>query len=165
MSNNLVQDFVNALINGNDSRHPLNDFEEKIDSPNHFLKQQFFDFRDILDSLDLRNQINFFPCDVKGNCHEIAMFVSFRKPPLKFKMPKSNFVSLDIVLKQMVKQVLGSCFRKNQKIILLTDQMSNSKSEEWHENIKTIQKECKSIEIYYMFPNGKYENANRFFGL
>jgi hypothetical protein len=167
MSKNIADDFMNAFINGDVSRHPINDIidDSNMDSPNHFLKQKFFNFEDVLKDMSSREKINFFPSNQEGDCHQTSMFVSFRKPILKFKMPKSNFVALDIVLKEMVKQVLGNCYGKNQKIILLTDEISNSKSEEWHANLRTMQKQCESIEVYYVFPNGKHENANRFFGL
>ena len=167
MSKNIADDFMNAFINGDVSRHPINDIidDSNMDSPNHFLKQKSFNFEDVLKDMSSREKINFFPSNQEGDCHQTSMFVSFRKPILKFKMPKSNFVALDIVLKEMVKQVLGNCYGKNQKIILLTDEISNSKSEEWHANLRTMQKQCESIEVYYVFPNGKHENANRFFGL
>lgn len=167
MSKNIADDFMNAFINGDVSRHPINDIidDSNMDSPNHFLKQKSFNFEDVLKDMSSREKINFFPSNQEGDCHQTSMFVSFRKPILKFKMPKSNFVALDIVLKEMVKQVLGNCYGKNQKIILLTDEISNSKSEEWHANLRTMQKQCESIEVYYVFPNGKYENVNRFFGL
>lgn len=162
MSKNIADDFMNAFINGDVSRHPINDITSmtdlsNIDSPNHFLKQKSFNFEDVLKDMSSREKINFFPSNQEGDCHQTTMFVSFRKPILKFKMAKSNFVALDIVLKEMVKQVLGNCYGKNQKIILLT--------EEWHANLRAMQKQCESIEVYYVFPNGKHENANRFFGL
>lgn len=169
MSIQLVDQFMDAFINGDVARHPLNDASkltnENIDSPNHFLRQKTITFKEVMENLDLENNINLFPSDIKGGCYETAMFISFRKPPFNFKMPKNNLVPIDRVLKEIVKQVLGSCFGVNQEIILITDDINNSKSEEWFANLKTIQKVCKSINIFYVFDNGNYENVNRFFGL
>ena len=169
MRNQLVEQFMDALINGDQARHPLNDVtnlkNEFIDSPNNFLKQKTFTFKEVLADMHLENRINFFPSDIKGGCYETAIFVSFRKPPFNFKIPKNNLIPIDTVLKEIVKQVLGSCFGINQEIILITDDINNSKSEEWFANLKTIQEVCKSINIYYVFDKGDYENVNRFFGL
>jgi hypothetical protein len=137
------------------------------------IRENIFESKDLL-SIDLdkaleysgiANNINFFPSSTKGGCHKTAMFVSFSKSPKGFKLKRNNCLPLDVVLKKMVKQVLGSCYGKNQEIILLTDEMSISKSEEWHANLRTMQKVCKSIGVYYVFPDGKHENVDRFFGL
>lgn len=164
--NKIVSEFLDLLFNDM-QKHPLNDILKgnNLESPNHFLKQKEFNFYDLILEMNLNESINFYPGIQTNSCYETAFFVSFRKEPLNFKMPKSNFVSLDIILKVMVQKVLGDCYDINKNIILLTDNINVQKQEEWLGNLKTIKKLCKSFNVYYVFPDGKHENANRFFGI
>ena len=162
--NSLVKNFIDSLLT-EDNRFPINDLDKNIDSPNHFLKQKTISFSDVLNDMGLAQKINFFPSEIKGRCHSIAMFVSFKSPPLKFKMPKSNLIPIDTVIKKMIQQVLGSCFEKNRDIILITDEINTEKIEEWKPNLRAIQKISNSFEIIFLHGDGEYENINRFFGL
>ena len=120
---------------------------------------------EIFDSSDSGGSINFFPSPIKGSCHETGMFVSFSKSPKGIKLHKNSIVSLDKVLKKMVQQVLGTCYGINQEITLITDQINTNVSREWEANLRTIQSSCKSLNIYYLLPDGKHKNVNDLFGL
>jgi len=120
---------------------------------------------EIFGSGDSDSSINFFPSPIKGSCYESAVFVSFSKSPKGIKLNKSSIVSLDVVFKKMVQQVLGTCFGINQDITLITDQINTDISREWEGNLRTIQSKCKSLNIYYVLPNGTNKNVNDLFGL
>jgi hypothetical protein len=74
-------------------------------------------------------------------------------------------ISLDDVLKKLVQQVVGTCYPKNKKIILLTDKVDTEIFEPWLGNLKAIARMGMEIQIFYLNSNGIPKSANEIVGL
>lgn len=164
MKNKLVTNFLNSL-NGSGN---ITEYVKGIDFPSNldlFDSISSAELYEIFDTVNDTGTINFFPSPIKGGCYETAVFVSLSKSPDNKELKDDSLVSLDVVLKKMVQQVLGTCDGINQEIILITDEINTVLSKEWEGNLKAIKRRCKSLDIYYIFPDGEYKNVNDFFGV
>jgi hypothetical protein len=122
-------------------------------------------FDELLQNAHVKHNMNFFPSENKGACHEVAMFVSFNKSVFGLKFKKDQMVSLDEVIKKLVQQVLGTCYPTNKKILLLTDKVDTEVFEPWLGNFKAIKRMGIEIEVVYLRSNGSFENINSLVGL
>jgi len=113
-----------------------------------------FKFSSFATKGNIDGKMNFFPSSIKGRCHYLAVFVSMREETLSFKSDPNNFVSLDVVLKKMVQQVLGSCFNVNKEVVLITDTIDTKVIEEWKPNFRAMKKVCDNIRFYYVDKEG-----------
>jgi hypothetical protein len=155
---NIIFDFINMLRRG-----AISEFDDNYLSGNKSKKT--FSFDELFENNGSNSSMNFFPSDKKGNCHEIAMFVSFHKPIFKVNLRRNQMVSLDEVLKKLVQQVLGTCYPKNKKIILLTDKIDTDVFEPWIGNLKAIKKMGMELEVVYLRRDGSTDNINQLIGL
>lgn len=71
----------------------------------------------------------------------------------------------DDVLKKLVKQVVGTCYPINQKILLLIDKVDTEVFEPWVGKIKATKRMGTELEIVYMRSHGSTANVNTLFGL
>lgn len=154
---NIIFDFISML-----SRGVISEFDGNYLSGN---KSKTFSFDELFESTGRNSSMNFFPSDKKGGCYEIAMFVSFHKPIFKVNLKRNQMVSLDEVLKKLVQQVLGTCYPKNKKIILLTDKIDTDVFEPWIGNLKAIKKMGMELEVVYLRSDGSTDNINQLIGL
>ena len=109
--------------------------------------------------------MNFYPSENKGSCCEIAMFVSFHKQIFELKFKNNQMISLNDVLKKLVQQVLGTCYPKNQKIILLTDKVDTEIFEPWLGNLFAIKRMGMEIQVVFLRGDGSTENVNKLLGV
>jgi hypothetical protein len=157
---NIVTAFINMLIRGSKSEL-RNDLFDRNNRP----KMEAITFDELFENFGGGIDMNFFPCENKGVCCEVAMFVSFHKPIFGLKFKKDQMISLDDVLKKLVQQVLGTCYPTNQKILLLTDKVDTEVFEPWLGNLRAIKRMGMELEIVYLRSNGSTENINRLVGL
>jgi hypothetical protein len=157
---NIVNDFINRLKRASKSEL-RNDLFDRNNRP----QMEAITFDELFDNFGGGNDMNFFPSENKGACCEIAMFVSFHKPIFGLKFKKDQMIALDDVLKKLVQQVLGTCYPKNQKIILLTDKVDTEILEPWLGNLQAIQRMGMEIQIFYLNSNGIPKSANEIVGL
>lgn len=164
MKNNLVSNFLNSLNGGDNITAYVKsmDFPSKLDLFDDTSSGELYE---IFNSVNGDSNINFFPSPIKGGCYETAVFVSLSKAPNGKELKEDSLISLDVVLKKMVQQVLGTCDGINQEIILITDEINTTISKEWEGNLKAIKRRCSSLDIFYLFPDGEYKNVNDFFGV
>lgn len=111
----------------------------------------------------LQEPINLFPCEKKGTCHEVAMFVCVKKETIGANSATENHVSFKNVLKKMVQQVLGSCYRKNKHVYFFTDQIDTNAIAEWKDNFRVMTQVCESVKVVYFTKEGEYHNVNNLF--
>lgn len=157
---NIVNDFINRLIK--ESKSELrNDLFDKNNRP----QMESITFDELFDNFGGGIDMNFFPSENKGACCEVAMFVSFHKPIFGLKFKKDQMIALDDVLKKLVQQVLGTCYPKNHKIILLTDKVDTEVFEPWLGNLQAMRRMNMEIEIIYLRSNGSTEVVNKLVGL
>jgi|SRR5690606_7015997 len=159
MKNLLVSNFLDFFNEEKNSQSILDPRSYILDG------KESVELYEIFGSRGNGGNINFFPSTIKGGCYEMAIFVSFSKSPKGIKLKKNNCISLDVVLKKMVQQVLGGCDGINQEIVLITDEINTNVSREWEGNLKAIKKRCKSLDIYYIFPDGDSKKVNDMFGV
>lgn len=122
-----------------------------------------FKFSSFATKGNVNEKMNFFPSSNKGRCHYLAVFVSMREETLSFKSDPNNFVSLDVVLKKMVQQVLGSCFNVNKEVVLITDTIDTKVIEEWKPNFRAMKKVCDNIRFYYVDTEGNPKDISFLF--
>jgi hypothetical protein len=156
----IVKDFINRLNRASKSEL-RNEFIDKNNRP----QMESITFDELFDNFGRGIDMNFFPSENKGACCEVAMFVSFHKPIFGLKFKKDIMISLDDVLKKLVQQVLGTCYPKNQKIILLTDKVDTEVFEPWLGNLRAIKRMGMEIEIIYLRSDGSTEVVNKLVGL
>ena len=159
---NIISEFLSILRNERelDFRNGNDILDKKIRPISEAVT-----FDELLQDANFRHNINFFPSEKLCGCYEVAMFVSFHKTVFGLKLKKDQMVSLDDVLKKLVQQVLGTCYPKNQKILLLTDKVDTEVFEPWLGNFRAIKRMGMEIEIVYLRSNGSTENINRLVGL
>jgi hypothetical protein len=157
---NIVNDFINMLKRGSNS-----DFRNEFLDRNNRPQMESITFDEFFDNFGRGIDMNFFPSENKGACCEVAMFVSFHKPIFGLKFKKDQMIALDDVLKKLVQQVLGTCYPKNQKIILLTDKVDTEVFEPWVGNLRAIKRMGMEIEIIYLRSDGSTEVVNKLVGL
>jgi hypothetical protein len=152
---NIINNFLNLLKNGANSglRNEFLDRNNKIQS-------EAITFDDLFENSGSGDSMNFFPSDRKGACHNVAMFVSFHKPIFDIKFKRDQMISLDVLLKKVVQQVLGTCYPINKKIVLITDKVDTEVFEPWIGNLKAMKKMGLEIEVVYLKSNGDYELIN-----
>lgn len=157
---NILNDFINMLIIGSNSEF-RNEFLDRNNRP----QMESITFDELFDNFGGGINMNFFPSENKGACCEVAMFVSFHKPVFGLKFKKDQMISLDDVLKKLVQQVLGTCYHKNRKIILLTDKVDTEVFEPWLGNLQAMRRMNTEIEIFYLNSNGTTKSVNEIVGL
>ena len=156
----IVNNFINMLKRGNNS-----DFRNELIDRNNRHQIETTTFDELFDNFGSGFDMNFFPSENKGLCCEVAMFVSFHKPSFGLKFKKDQMIALDEVLRKLVQQVLGTCYPKNQKIILLTDKVDTDVFDPWLANLKAIKRIGMEIEIFYLNSDGIPKSANEIIGL
>ena len=156
----IVKDLIIRLNRASQSEL-RNEFIDKNNRP----QMESITFDELFDNFSRGIDMNFFPSENKGACCEVAMFVSFHKPIFGLKFKKDHMISLDDVLKKLVQQVLGTCYPKNQKIILLTDKVDTEVFEPWLGNLRAIKRMGMEIEIIYLRSDGSTEVVNKLVGL
>lgn len=156
----IVKDLIIRLNRASQSEL-RNEFIDKNNRP----QMESITFDELFDNFSRGIDMNFFPSENKGACCEVAMFVSFHKPIFGLKFKKDHMISLDEVLKKLVQQVLGTCYPKNQKIILLTDKVDTEVFESWLGNLRAIKRMGMEIEIIYLRSDGSTEVVNKLVGL
>ncbi len=161
MKNRLLKNFI-KFLNGSGR---VAEYIKSIDFPSELMGDNSFDLHEFYSSGGEGGNINFYPSSVKGGCYEVAMFVSISKPPNGLNLKEGNCIPLDLVLKKMVQQVLGSCEGINQEILLITDEIDTKAAREWEGNLKAIKRRCASFDIFYLLPDGDYKNVNDLFGV
>lgn len=157
---NIVNDFINMLKNRSNS-NLSNEFIDRNNRP----QMETTTFDELFNNFGSGINMNFFPSDTPSGCYEVAMFVSFHKPAFGLKFKKDQMVSLDGVLKKLVQQVLGTCYPKNRKTILLTDKLDTEVFEPWIGNLQAMKRMNIEIEIFYLNSNGIPKSANKILGL
>ena len=157
---NIVNDFINMLKRGSNS-----DFRNEFLDKNNRPQIESITFDELFDNFGRGIDMNFFPSENKGACCEVAMFVSFHKPEFGLKFKRDQMIALDDVLKKLVQQVVGTCYPKNKKIILLTDKVDTEVFEPWLGNLQAIQRMGMEIQIFYLNSNGIPKSANEIVGL
>jgi hypothetical protein len=157
---NIVNDFINRLKRASKSEL-RNEFIDRNNRP----QMEAITFDELFENFGGGIEMNFFPSENKGACCEVAMFVSFYKPIFGLKFKRDQMISLDDVLKKLVQQVLGTCYPKNQKIILLTDKVDTEVFEPWLGNLEAIKRMGMEIEIIYLRSDGSTEVVNKLVGL
>lgn len=65
----------------------------------------------------------------------------------------------------MVQQVLGSCYKKNKHVYLITDEIDTKAIAEWKNNFKVMNKVCETVNVIYFTKKGDYHNVNNLFGI
>ncbi len=157
---NVLSEFL-SIINNERNHKNRNEFLDRNNKP----EIEAVTFDKLLQNAHVRHNMNFFPSENKGACHEVAMFVSFHKPIFGLKFKKDQMIALDDVLKKLVQQVLGTCYPTNQKIILLTDNIETNLFEPWLGNLSAIQRMGMELQIIYLRGDGSHRNVNSLFGL
>jgi hypothetical protein len=157
---NILSEFL-SIIKSDRKREFRNEFLDRNNKP----QIEAITFDELLENAHVRNNMNFYPSETKGPCCEIAMFVSFHKSVFDIKLKKDQMVSLDEVLKKLVQQVLGTCYPKNQKILLLTDKVDTEVFEPWLGNLKAIKRMGMEIVVVYLRSDGTTENINSLVGI
>jgi hypothetical protein len=157
---NVLSEFL-SIINNERNREFRNEFLDRNNKP----QIEAVTFDELLQDAQVRNNMNFFPSENKGACHEVAMFVSFHKSVFGLKFKKDQMIPLDDVLKKLVQQVLGTCYPTNQKILLLTDNIETDLFEPWIGNLKAIQRMGIELQIVYLRSNSSPKNINSLVGL
>jgi hypothetical protein len=157
---NVLTEFLSILKNGRYGEI-RNEFLDRNNKP----QIEAVTFDELLINDMVWHNMNFFPSDKPSGCFEVAMFVSFHKSVFDIKLKKDQMVSLDNVLKKLVQQVLGTCYPKNQKILLLTDKVDTEVFEPWVGNLKAIKRMGMELEIVYLRSDGSIENINRLIGI
>jgi hypothetical protein len=152
---NIINNFLNLLKNGT-NRGLSSVFLDR----NNKIQSEAITFDDLFENSGSGDSMNFFPSDRKGACHNVAMFVSFHKPIFDIKFKRDQMISLDVVLKKVVQQVLGTCYPINKKIVLITDKVDTEIFEPWIGNLKAMKKMGLEIEVVYLKSNGDYELIN-----
>ena len=157
---NILLEFLSILKN--DRINELsNDFLDRNNKP----RIDTITFDELFENTQMGQNINFFPSKNKGGCHEVAMFVSFHKPIFGLNFKRDQMVALDEVLKKLVQQVLGTCYPKNQKIILLTDKVDTEIFEPWLGNLFAIKRMGMEIQVVFLRGDGSTENVNKLLGV
>jgi hypothetical protein len=157
---NLINNFLKLLKNGT-SRELRNEFLDR----NYKIQSEAITFDDLFENSGSGDSMNFFPSDRKGACHDVAMFVSLHKPIFDIKFKRDQMISLDVVLKKVVQQVLGTCYPINKKIVLITDKVDTEIFEPWIGNLKAMKRMGLEIEVVYLKSNGDYESINTLLGI
>jgi hypothetical protein len=138
-----------------------NEFLDRNNKP----QIEAFTFDELLQNAHVRHNMNFFPSENKGACHEVALFVSFHKSVFGLKFKKDQMVSLDEVIKKLVQQVLGTCYPINQKIILLTDKIDTEVFDPWLGNLRAMKRMGMELDIVYLRSDGDYKMINSMLGI
>ncbi len=157
---NIIMEFLSILDNEKNQV-----FKTEFLDRNNRHQIETITFDELLQDTHVRHNMNFFPSENKGVCHEVAMFVSFHKPVFGLKFKKDQMIPLDDVLKKLVQQVLGTCYPTNQKILLLTDKVDTEVFEPWLGNLMAIKRMGIELEIVYLRSDGSTEYVNRLVGL
>jgi hypothetical protein len=153
---NVLSEFLSILRNEKEL-----DLRNDIFDRNNRPQLEAVTFDELFQNAQVRHNMNFFPSDLPGGCYEVAMFVSFHKSVFGLKFKKDQMIPLDDVLKKLVQQVLGTCYPKNQKILLLTDKVDTEVFEPWLGNLRAMKRMGMELEIVYLRSNGSTENINR----
>ena len=128
-------------------------------------KRQLKNIKDFLNFSDHSNTINFFPSDKKGPCQKEAWFVSIYSVKLKKDIKRKDCLEFSKVIEKLIQQVLGSCYKINEDIIVITDNLNTKSIEPWKENLKVISQISTSFNIYFISEKGDIKNINKLFGV
>ena len=154
----LLENFIQGLKSKNSNRNDI--YIKSMDFPDDTIS-----FDNVFSSFTDAKGINLYPCDTKGLCQEKAVFISFQKAPFDANLKKNKLVNLQDILPVLVQQVLGSCYKKNTKIALLTDKIDTDIFQPWMGNLRTISQISDTFEIYLMKPDGNIVLVNDMIGI
>ena len=132
-----IQDIIDCAISS----------ERKFKSFNEILEHLSFEKIEMMDrdqGVQDRMNINFYPSDIKGRCHEVAYFMSLQGKGVTLKKGKIPF---DKMMKLFIKHCQGSCIDKVKHAIIITDKHDNDEIEFWQSNINNIKKNGVRIEL------------------
>ena len=161
---NLVRQVVDFIFSkGKNKLRFIDDIVKMPSELDRKRRVEKFKFSSFTTKGNINEKMNFFPSIIKGRCHNLAVFVSMREETLSFKSDPNNFVSLDVVLKKMVHQVLGSCFNVNKEVVLITDTIDTKVIEEWKPNLRAMTKVCDKIRFYYVDREGTLKDVSFLF--
>ena len=153
----IVENFVFNLIgesNFFDVEHDKSDRRTLKNNLSDFLKRSVHS-----------SSINFFPSDKKSTCKKTAWFVSIYSEKLKKRIKGKDSYEFSKVVEKLIQQVLGSCYKINEDIIVITDNLNTKSVEPWKKNLKVISQISNSFNIYFISEKGDVENINKLFGV
>lgn len=155
-----IQQIISFILNSGFPQEKMFDGEDNLS-----LRSKKFKLSELGNTGIFNQAFNFFPSDKKGSCHELAVFVCVKKETIGQNSATTNHVSFKNVLKKMVQQVLGSCYKKNKHVYFFTDQIDTNAIAEWKDNFKVMMKVCETVNVIYFTKKGDYHNVNNLFGI
>ena len=96
------------------------------------------------------NSVNFYPGKPGMSCCEQAYFVSLSSGEAsKFRLEKSQYISLDKMLQMMFNHVFIECLEKTSNVVLICDEINTSTFNEYAAQFRALKKLNITLKIWY----------------
>jgi hypothetical protein len=82
--------------------------------------------------------VNFYPSDYKGGCHDKAFFVSLKGK--RWNIPARQRLKFDEMISEIIKHCQGSCPGYTKEVFIVCDNWDDDVMHKWQSNIDTMKR-------------------------